>query len=158
MKAFLVGLILGAVICVAVIWYSGNHPLRTDAQAAGDNIKNAAVETKDYVKEKADSLNLSTTNIKDEMSHIGAVVRQKASDAGHTIADAAADAKITASIKGKLVANSDLSALSISVSTTDGLVTMSGTASSPANIQKAVQLAWETDGVRGVVSTIQVKE
>jgi osmotically-inducible protein OsmY len=158
MKAFLIGLILGAVLCFAGIWYSGNHTMRVDADHANANLKNAATETKDYVQEKADSLNLSTTNIKDEMSHLGAVIRRKTTDAGHAIADAASDTKITTTIKGKLVADPNLSALSISVSTTDGLVTMSGTASSPENIQKAVQLAWDTDGVNGVVSTMQVKQ
>jgi hyperosmotically inducible protein len=85
-------------------------------------------------------------------------VRRKTADAGDVMADVAADARITAAIKGKLVADAGLSSLSISVSTTDGLVTMSGAASSPENIQKAVQLAWDTDGVHGVVSTIQVKD
>ena len=105
--------------------------MRVDADHASANLKNAATETKDYVQEKADSLNLSTTNIKDEMSHLGAVIRRKTTAAGHAIADAASDTKITTTIKGKLVADPNLSALSISVSTTDGLVTMSGTASSP---------------------------
>jgi len=110
------------------------------------------------VQEKADSLDLSTTNIKAELARTGAIVRRKASDAGQVVADATADTRITATIKGKLVGDPNLSVLSISVSTTDGLVTMSGAASSPDNIRKAVQLAWETDGVRGVVSTIQVKD
>jgi hyperosmotically inducible periplasmic protein len=158
MRAFIVGLILGIVLCFAGIWYFGNHTMRVDADHASTSLKNDATETKDYVKEKADSLNLNTGNIKDEMSHVGAVIRRKASDAGHAIADAASDTKITATIKGKLVADPNLSALSISVSTTDGFVTMSGTASSPENIQKAIQLAWDTDGVTGVASTIQVKQ
>lgn len=152
------GLILGVALCGAVVWYYGNHPVPVQARQAGDDLKNAAVETKDYVQEKADSLDLSTTNIKAELARTGAIVRRKASDAGQVVADATADTRITATIKGKLVGDPNLSALSISVSTTDGLVTMSGAASSPDNIRKAVQLAWETDGVRGVVSTIQVKD
>jgi hyperosmotically inducible protein len=155
---FLLGLILGVALCGAAIWYYGNRPMHADAQQAGDDLKNAAVQTKDYVQEKADSLNLSTADIKAELARTGAIVRRKASDAGQVVADAAADTRITATIKGKLVGDPNLSALSISVSTTDGLVTMSGAASSPDNIRKAVQLAWDTDGVRGVVSTIQVKD
>ncbi|HXD01063.1 MAG TPA: BON domain-containing protein [Verrucomicrobiae bacterium] len=158
MKAFMLGLILGAALCWAGLWFYGNQPMRGDARQAGADTKEKAVEAKDYVEQKADSLNLSTTNIKAELAREGAIVRRKTADAGDVIADTAADARITAMIKGKLVADASLSALSISVSTTDGLVTMSGAASSPENIQKAVQLAWNTDGVHGVVSTIQVKD
>ena len=79
------------------------------------------------------------------------------SEAGHAIADATADARITAAIKAKLVASRDLSALNISVNTTAGVVTLSGHVSSPENISKAMLLAMETDGVREVISTLQVK-
>jgi osmotically-inducible protein OsmY len=158
MKAFILGLLLGIVVCGAAIWYYGSQPTHVQARTAGNELKNAAVETKDFVQEKADSLNLSTTNIKAELERTGAIIRRKASDAGQYVANAAEDTKVTATIKGKLVADPNLSALSISVSTTDGLVTMSGTASSPDNIHKAVQLAWDTDGVRGVVSTMQVRD
>jgi hyperosmotically inducible protein len=158
MKAFIIGLILGIAVCWAAIWFYGNQPMRAEARQAGADTRDKVVEAKDYVQEKADSLNLSTTNIKAELSREGAIVRRKTADAGEVIADAAADTRITTTIKGKLVADPNLSALSISVATTDGLVTMSGAASSPENIHKAVQLAWDTDGVHGVVSTIQVKD
>ncbi len=158
MKKFILGLIFGIAICGAAYWYFGDHTLRVDVGQAGTSLKDAAVETKDYVQTKADALNLNPADIKAEMDRMGAIVRRKASDAGQAVSDAATDTRITAAIKAKLVADPDLSALSISVSTTDGLVTMSGTASSPENIHKAVKLAWDTDGVRGVVSTIQVKE
>jgi osmotically-inducible protein OsmY len=92
------------------------------------------------------------------MSRLGHVIRDKAHAAGKTIADDTADARITAAIKAKILADSALSVIKISVTTTDGRVTLSGTASSPENIRKAIQLAWDTDGVTEVVSTLQVKE
>ena len=55
------------------------------------------------------------------------------------------------------MADKDLSALSISVNTTSGIVTLSGTVSSPEHISKAMLLAMETEGVREVVSTLQVR-
>jgi osmotically-inducible protein OsmY len=55
------------------------------------------------------------------------------------------------------VGDSALSVLNISVSTTDGRVTLSGTASSAEDIRKAMALAADTDGVREVASTLQVK-
>ena len=60
-------------------------------------------------------------------------------------------------IKAKLVASHDLSALNISVNTTAGVVTLSGTVTSHENIAKAMLLAMETDGVKEVISALQVK-
>ena len=51
----------------------------------------------------------------------------------------------------------ELSALSISVNTTAGVVTLSGFVNSTEDISKAMLLALETDGVREVISTLQVK-
>jgi hyperosmotically inducible protein len=84
------------------------------------------------------------------------VVRRKAKEAGQAISDATADARITAAIKGKLV-TSDLPGLSISVNTTAGVVTLSGTVPSAEAISKAMLVAMETDGVKEVISTLQVK-
>jgi hyperosmotically inducible protein len=84
------------------------------------------------------------------------VVRRKAQEAGAAIADATADARVTAAIKAKMVANRDLSALRISVNTTAGVVTLAGTVNSPEDIGKAMLVAMETDGVTQVVSTLQV--
>ena len=86
-----------------------------------------------------------------------AVVRRKAREIGEAAVDAALDARVTATIKAKLAADADLSAISIAVATTAGRVTLSGTVTSPELIGKAMTLALETDGVREVVSTIQIK-
>ena len=63
----------------------------------------------------------------------------------------------TATIKTKLVGEYRCSAAHINVDTTDGLVTLSGTATSAEEIAKAVRVALDTDGVHKVVSTLQVK-
>ena len=55
----------------------------------------------------------------------------------------AIDARTTAAIKGKMVANKDLSALSISVNTTGGIVTLSGSVNSTDDISKAMMLAMD---------------
>jgi osmotically-inducible protein OsmY len=47
--------------------------------------------------------------------------------------------------------------LRISVNCTAGRVTLSGTVSSAEDIGRAMVLAMEVDGVREVVSTLQVK-
>jgi osmotically-inducible protein OsmY len=84
-------------------------------------------------------------------------VEAAAEQAMVTAADFAGDARITAEIKARLVLDSDLSALNISVSTTDGRVTLSGRVASAELAGKAVRLSYEAKGVREVFSTLQVK-
>jgi len=96
-------------------------------------------------------------DISNELARTGIVIRQKAREAGQALSDATADTRITAAIKAKLVRDPDLSAWNISVSTADGVVTLSGTGTSTGNIGKAILLAMETDGVRQVISTLRVK-
>lgn len=155
MKKFMAGLLIGCIITVAAIWYYSDK--NSHAHQAKEDLQNAATQTKEFVRDKLDSLNLTPDNIKDELARTGQVVRRKAESVGNSIADATADARITTTIKAKMVADPDLSALSISVGTTAGRVTLSGTVSSPEKIAKAMQLAMGVDGVHEVVSTLQVK-
>jgi hypothetical protein len=148
MKVFF-GFILGVAVTVAVVWFL-NPGTRNRAEA---DTQRAETATKD----KMDDLGLTSENIKDEFARTGKVIRRKSEAAGKAIADATADARITAAIKAKIVADPNLSALSISVSTTDGCVTLSGTASSADNIRRAMTLAYDTDGVTQVISTLSVK-
>jgi hyperosmotically inducible periplasmic protein len=60
-------------------------------------------------------------------------------------------------IKAKLLNESSLASLTIHVDTTDGVVTLSGTVPSHEAIAKAMELALETEGVKKVVSTLEVK-
>jgi len=56
------------------------------------------------------------------------------------------------------VHDSSVSAVSISVNTTDGVVTLSGNVSTHEDLKKAMDLALATDGCNKVISTLQVKE
>ena len=94
--------------------------------------------------------------MKDELARTGQVVRRKAQQAGQAIADATADSRMTGLIKAKLLVNHDLSSREFSVTTTAGVVTLSGTAASAEDISKVILLAMDTDGVREVVSKLQV--
>jgi osmotically-inducible protein OsmY len=98
----------------------------------------------------------SVDDIREEMARSSMVVREKAKAAGQSIAGATANARVTAAIKTKLVAEPGLPSFNINVDTTDGLVTLSGKVSSHEQIARAVKLALETEGVHKVVSTLQV--
>jgi hyperosmotically inducible protein len=92
----------------------------------------------------------------EELKRTGRVVRRKTEGATTKLEEVTADARTTAAIKGKLALDSELSALDISVDTTDGLVTLAGRVDSPEDMARALELALEQDGVREVVSTLQI--
>lgn len=151
-------LILGVALGAAAVWYGYNSRQgNSRVQAAGDKIESAAKSARETIEEHLRVLDLRTNDFKDELARTGQVIRRKAGEAGKAIADATADARITAAIKAKLVAERDLPALSISVNTTGGIVTLSGIVPSAEAISKAMLLAMEIDGVREVISTLQVK-
>ena len=106
---------------------------------------------------KLESLDLRPEDIRRDLAATGKVVRRRARDLGEAVIDATADARVAAAIKARLAADPDLSALSISVDTTAGRVTLAGTVTSTDLIGTAMVLALETDGVREIVSTLQVR-
>ena len=156
MRTFLT-LALGIAVGGAAAWFYITYRNDPRWHSAEKKVGDAAISARDAAQDKIRSLHLRPEDIKEELAHTGQIVRREAGAAGHAIADATADARITTAIKTKLVASRDLSALNISVNTTAGVVTLSGFVSSSEDIGKAVLLAMETTGVREVVSTLQVK-
>ena len=153
----LFALLLGVVIGAAVVWFYNTNQGKSTMRSTGEQIESATKSARDTIQDKLKVLDLRPEQVGEDLARTGQVVRRKAREAGQAIADATADARVTAAIKAKFLADRELSALSISVNTTEGIVTLSGTVSSPENISKAMLLAMETEGVREVVSTLQVK-
>ncbi len=67
------------------------------------------------------------------------------------------DATITAKIKAAFVAESTIKSLDINVSTTDGVVTLTGIADSPESSQKATDVAMLISEVKKVENQLIVK-
>lgn len=68
------------------------------------------------------------------------------------------DSYITAKVKAALARDKDITARNIKVETNDqGVVTLSGTAKTQAEVDKAVADAKSVDGVTNVVSNIQMR-
>jgi osmotically-inducible protein OsmY len=157
MKTFFTGVVLGVVLTVFTGWYflfaRKNEQVRRAQEATASAFQGAA----DAIEAKLVAWHLTTADIQEELTRTGKVVRHQVRDFGAAVADAGADAAITAKIKARFALDKDLSAWSISVNTTAGRVTLAGTVSSHKLIGKAVMLALETDGVREVSSTLQVK-
>ena len=75
---------------------------------------------------------------------------------GKTVGETIDDATITAKVKTALLNDPQVGGLKIDVDTTKGVVTMSGMVKSPAEAERAVQLARQQNGVKDVKSTLQV--
>lgn len=168
MKAFIIGLLIGVLLGAGAYWFFTVDRTTPSVQKAeerateqAEKARVSAIEVGEQAKQalaaKLEALQLRAEDIRKELAEKGRVVRRKALDIGEAATDTALDARATATIKAKLAAAPDLSAFSISVSTTAGRVTLSGTVASHELIGKAMTLALETDGVREVVSTLQVK-
>ena len=151
----LVALVLGILIGVAAIWYYQNDHKDSRVEDLANKVKAGAQSAGNAIA--GEWRKLRTEDITNELATTGRVIRERAHAAGQAIADATADARITAAIKAKLVADAGLSSLSISVNTTGGMVTLSGAVPSVEQIRQAIAITMEVEGVNKVVSTLQLK-
>jgi hyperosmotically inducible periplasmic protein len=147
MKDFFIGLLVGAFLTAGTGWYF--VVARKDTRVT---------HAWDAVDAKLTAWHLRGDDIKDELSRTGKVLRRSVREVGSAMASASADAAITGKIKAKYAMDRDLSVFGISVNTTDGRVTLAGNVTSAKQIGKAMLVALETDGVREVNSTLQVKK
>ncbi|MGE5386652.1 MAG: BON domain-containing protein [Betaproteobacteria bacterium] len=81
-------------------------------------------------------------------------LKQQSGKAGNAIDDAA----ITTKIKSAFVAEPTLSALDISVETSKGVVTLSGTVGSTTAAERAAHIASTTEGVAKVNNQLVIKK
>jgi len=77
--------------------------------------------------------------------------------AGRTTGQVVDDGTITTKVKTKLLADSFLNGLRISVETFQGEVTLTGAVNTPAQRDLAVEIARETLGVRKVNNLLRLK-
>jgi osmotically-inducible protein OsmY len=75
---------------------------------------------------------------------------------GETIGDKIDDASITAEVKSSLMSHHSTSALKTSVSTTDGVVTVSGIAKNDAEKSLVTKLVTDINGVTSVINNMTV--
>jgi len=135
-------------------WYFQQEAGKKQLEQARAQVVSNAQMMATTIKDKFNELTVD--DIKEEMARTSMIVREKAKSAGQSIAGATANARITASIKTKLISEPGLSAFAINVDTTDGLVSLSGKVDSYDHVARAVKLALETEGVYKVISTLQV--
>jgi hyperosmotically inducible periplasmic protein len=68
------------------------------------------------------------------------------------------DTAITASVKAKLVADKPVNLTRVDVDTNQGTVYLNGTVESSEQKARAELLAWQAQGVKGVVNNLQVAQ
>lgn len=124
---------------------------------AADKTKVAATDVKNAINDKLVDWKLTPSDIKADLQKGGRVVREKAATAGARTGQAFDNAKVVTVINGKLVADSQLSALKINVDANNGVVTLKGAVKSVDLIGRAMALALDTDGVTQVVSLLTVE-
>jgi len=83
---------------------------------------------------------------------------QKSKGSKESMGEKFDDATITTKVKMKLMGNRATSALKTSVDTTEGVVTLTGTAKTAAEKELATKLAEEVDGVKNVNNQMQIDE
>jgi hypothetical protein len=154
MKSLATSLLIGIILGAGGYWaWHGSYQPPVVAQSV-----ESAEATKESLAAKMEALELRAYSINQELAEAGRVVRRRARDLGESVADTVADAAITATIKAELAADPDLSAWSIPVSTTSGVVNLSGNVSSPEDIGRTILFALNTEGVNLVISTMQVRQ
>jgi hyperosmotically inducible protein len=93
-------------------------------------------------------------NVKDVQNNM--TVAQLPATADTTVGDKIDDASITAEVKSSLLSHRSTSALHTGVSTTDGIVTLSGVAQNDAEKTLVTKLATDTEGVTGVINNMTI--
>ena len=154
MKRMFFSFLFGIAVGAGGYWYSQQDAGKAQIERARAQVVSNANQVASSIKDKLNEINVD--DIKEELARPGTVIREKAKVAGQSIAGATANARITATVKTKLIGEPGLSAFNINVDTTDGLVTLSGKVNSDDQVARAINLALETDGVHKVVSTLQV--
>jgi hypothetical protein len=166
MRKFFNGLVIGLFFGAVGFWFvqskARQHPgaeqrFETSAALMHASASNAFGYFSDAFSAKLEALDLLPRQIKQELAQSGMIVRRTAHDLGEKVATAATDARVVAALKAEYAADQNLSSWRIAVSCTQGHVALSGMVSSPDDIGRAIVLALETDGVRDVTCTIQVK-
>ncbi len=163
-----IAVLIGVIIGAGAVWFlNADDPVMTpqeteervtqEMREAGDALQDAGEQARQAWDARLEALQLRAEDIQEELAEDSQIIRRKARDFGEAAVDVAVDTSTTATIKAKLAADEKLSTFDVSVSTTQGYVTLSGTVESPEHIGRAIALALETENVREVASNLRVE-
>lgn len=73
-----------------------------------------------------------------------------------TINNIVPDSTITTALKGKYLLDNHIKGLDIHIETTNGIVTLTGKVSNKTLVERAIEIARNTNGVKEVISNIEI--
>ena len=120
-------------------------PGATPTTGVDDAVSREAREAKAEGKAAADRVDDKTD-----------AAQRKAGESADRAGDVAGNATLTAAVKTKFLADTDVSGLRIDVDSNNGVVTLTGTVPTAAEKKKAIAIAKDTDGVKSVIDRLKV--
>ncbi len=103
------------------------------------------------------TIGTSGTKLAGEARAEGAVLGKKLAEAGNEAGGFLSDAALTTKIKSKMGLDDHVEARNIHVSTSNGVVTLTGEVRSRTERARAVALARDTSGVKSVIDRLAVR-
>lgn len=93
----------------------------------------------------------------DKAGQVASDIKESASKKAETTGEYMDDSAITAKVKWAILMDPDLKVLEISVATTDGVVSLTGTVDSQQSIDRAIEVARDIPKVKSVENNLTVK-
>jgi hypothetical protein len=157
---FLLSIIILLLLGAGIFWYMQERERNPDIQRFEEKISSDMERATTNIRE---NFSLDSGSIREELANTGQVIREKTRELtsdriSPEHAPTTPDAQLQETIEQKISRDPELSQETVSVRSSAGVVTLSGAVASFEEIGKAMALALETEGVREVVSKLQVKQ
>jgi hyperosmotically inducible protein len=135
---------------------AGTYDLENRAERGAAELKEEGREAVDKAERGAAELKEESREAYDKAKTEGREAANKVGDAADKAGAVITDAAITTAVKAKFLADTTVKGLRIDVDTSGGMVTLNGTVSSRAEADRAMMLARNTEGVKGVHDNLKV--
>lgn len=132
---------------------AAKESLGEKADKAGEYIDKSTDASKEALEKAGDKFDEATEKTEEKLEGAKESVIQKSETAGEYIDDSV----ITTKVKTAILGSSWLSASTIDVTTTKGIVVLSGTVDTEQNIARAIELARSQENVKAVETNLIVK-
>ena len=135
------------------------NPYDLDIEVSGSTVTLSGVVDQDAKKSLAEEIasNINGVTSVDNRIEVRPDVERASESDDRSFGQVVGDATTTATVKTKLLMDSDVGGLDINVSTERSVVTLEGEAETVEESRRAESLAAETDGVARVVNRIVVR-
>lgn len=121
-----------------------------------EKTQRTASEAREALDEKLTEWKLTPSDLRRDLEKTGRVVRERTLSTGEKVGGALDNARVVTVVKGKYIAEPDLSALDLNVDADKGVVTLTGSVASLELAGRAIALALDTEGVTQVISLLKV--